>query len=129
MVVFDTESLLLFYLDEEGAPVVEEWLGRVIQGAVQGWLSVVNLTELYYILYRRDAAIAEEKIRNLNAYGLQIVQPQDAIWRKAGVIKAMHAIPLADAFAAATAQVKEDQLLVGRDDDFDDLDVPLIRVR
>ncbi len=129
MVVFDTESLLLFYLDEEGAAVVETWLERVVQGAVQGWLNVVNLTELYYILYRRDATIAEEKVRNLNAYGLQVVQPHDAIWRSAGTIKALHAIPLADAFAAATAQVKEDQLLVGWDDDFDDLTISLIRAR
>lgn len=129
MVVFDTETLLLFYLDEEGAAVVEEWLEKVMQGAAPGWLSVVNLTELYYIMYRRDAARAEEKVQNLKAYGIRVVEAYDTVWREAGRIKAMHAIPLADAVAAATAQVKEDQLLVGRDANFGDLGIAVIPVR
>ncbi|GAH84062.1 unnamed protein product, partial [marine sediment metagenome] len=91
---------------------------------------IVNLTEFYYILYRRDAAIAEEKVRNLRAYGMEIVPITDnAIWRETGKIKGEHAISLADAFAVATAIAKKDKLVVGRDEDFKKVNVPQIKVR
>ena len=73
MVVFDTEALLIFYLGEEGAEVVADLLRRIQNKETKGFLNIVNLTEFYYILYRRDAAIAEEKVRNLRAYGMEIV--------------------------------------------------------
>ena len=130
MVVFDTEALLIFYLGEEGAEVVEDLLRRIQNKETKGFLNIVNLTEFYYILYRRDAAIAEEKVRNLKAYGMEIVPIIDnAIWREAGKIKGEHAISLADAFAVATAMAKGDKLVVGRDDDFKKVSVPLIKVR
>jgi predicted nucleic acid-binding protein len=71
MVVFDTEALLIFYLGEEGADIVEDLLRRIQNKELKGFLNIVNLTEFYYILYRRDAAIAEEKERNLRAYGIE----------------------------------------------------------
>jgi len=130
MVVFDTEALLIFYLGEEGAEVVEDLLRRIQNKETKGFLNIVNLTEFYYILYRRDAAIAEEKVRNLRAYGMEIVPIIDnAIWREAGKIKGEHTISLADAFAVATAMAKGDKLVVGRDDDFKKVSVPLIKVR
>ncbi len=130
MVVFDTEALLIFYLGEEGAEVVEDLLRRIQNKETKGFLNIVNLTEFYYILYRRDAAIAEEKVRNLRAYGMEIVPLMDnSIWREAGKIKGEHAISLADAFAVATAMAKNDKLVVGRDEDFKKVSVPLIKVR
>jgi len=130
MVVFDTEALLIFYLDEEGAEVVEDLLRRIQNNETEGFLNIVNLTEFYYILYRRDAAIAEEKVLNLRAYGMEIVPLIDnAIWRETGKIKGEHAISLADAFAVATAIVKKDKLVVGQDEDFKKVKVPQIKVR
>jgi len=130
MVVFDTEALLIFYLGEEGADIVEDLLRRIQNKELKGFLNIVNLTEFYYILYRRDAAIAEEKVRNLRAYGIEIVPLMDnAIWREAGRIKGEHAISLADAFAVATAISKKDKLVVGRDEDFKKVSVPQIKVR
>ncbi|MGB7531955.1 MAG: type II toxin-antitoxin system VapC family toxin [Halobacteriota archaeon] len=130
MVVFDTEALLIFYLGEEGADIVEDLLRRIQNKELKGFLNIVNLTEFYYILYRRDAAIAEEKVRNLRAYGIEIVPLMDnAIWREAGRIKGERAISLADAFAVATAISKKDKLVVGRDEDFKKVSVPQIKVR
>ena len=130
MVVFDTEALLIFYLGEEGAEVVEDLLRRIQNKETKGFLNIVNLTEFYYILYRRDAAIAEEKVRNLRAYGIEIVPLIDnVIWRETGKIKGEHAISLADAFAVATAIAKKDKLVVGRDEDFKKVNVPQIKVR
>jgi predicted nucleic acid-binding protein len=130
MVVFDTEALLIFYMGEEGAEVVEDLLRRIQEGEIKGFLNIVNLTEFYYILYRKEPAIAEEKVRNIRAYGTEIVPlTDDVIWREAGKIKGEHAISLADAFAVATALVKRDKLVVGSDDDYKKVNVPLIKVR
>ena len=69
-------------------------------------------------------------MRNLRAYRLKIVPITDnAIWKEAGKIKGVHTISLADAFAVATAIIKDDKLVVGRDDDFNKADTPLIKVR
>ncbi len=130
MIVLDTESLLIFYLGEVGADVVEDLLKKVLRGDIKGYLNVINLTEFYYILYRKDPMIADEKVGNLRAYGLQIVPvTDDSIWREAGRLKGMHSLSLADAFAAATASVKGSDLVVGSDKEFDGIGVPLMRVR
>jgi predicted nucleic acid-binding protein len=41
------------------------------------------------------------------------------LWREAGKQKALHNIPLADAFAAATANHLEATLVAGKNADFD----------
>jgi len=129
MVVFDTEVLLIFYLGEKGAEIVEELLIKVYEGEIKGYINIVNLTEFYYILYRKAPDLAEEKVQNLKFYGIRVVPVDDnAIWKEAGKIKAKYGIPLADAFAAATAIVKKDKLVIGRDDDFVKLNIPLIKV-
>jgi len=130
MVVFDTEALLIFYLGEEGAAVVEDLLKRIQNKELKGFLNVVNLTEFYYILYRRNPAVAEEKVKHLRAYGLEIVPVMDdGIWREAGKIKGEHGVPLADAFALATALVKKDKLVIGKDKDFKEVRVNVVKVR
>ena len=130
MVVFDTEALLIFYLGEAGSSIVAKLLEQVRNRALPGYLNIVNLTEFYYILNRRDPRVADEKVRNLRAFGLKIVPLADnALWREAGRLKGDYALSLADACAAATAVLQGDKLVVGRDEEFDQLDIPLIKVR
>lgn len=129
-VVFDTEGLLIFYLDEPGAETVEKYLERIQTKELDGYLNIVNLTEFHYILFRRDAEIAEEKERNLRAYGLKIVPVTDnKLWREASLIKARHALSLADAFAVATARTMRARLITGRDEEFKQTGVPLVKLR
>ncbi|HID44028.1 MAG TPA: type II toxin-antitoxin system VapC family toxin [Archaeoglobaceae archaeon] len=130
MVVFDTEAILIFYFGEEGADNVENLLIKIQKGEEKGFMNVINLTEFYYILYRKNPEIADEKVQNLKAYGIEFVPVlDDEIWREAGKIKAEYAIPLADAFAAATAIIKQDELVAGNDRDFENLGIPLLRLR
>ena len=133
-IVFDTEALLAFYFKETGGELVKDFLVKVQKGEVEGYLNIVNLTEFYYILYRIKPQIAEEKERNLRAYGLKIVpvtdgSDSDKLWKEAGRIKGEHALSLADAFAAATARVKKASLLTGTDREFEGLGISLIRVK
>jgi len=129
-IAFDTEALLAFYLGEQGGERVKAYLEKIQDGEAEGLLNIINLTELYYILHRKDPAVAEDKEANLRSYGLKIVTvTDDKLWKEAGVIKAKHAIALVDAFAVATAKVKTAQLVTGRDKEFKGIDVEIIGIR
>jgi predicted nucleic acid-binding protein len=128
-IVFDTEALLAFYLGEPTGKDVERRLVETMKGEIKSYLNIVNLTELYYILYRKNPEIAEEKERNLRGYGVEIVPVEDnELWREAAKTKGKHALSLADAFAVATAKVKTATLLVGSDPEFDGLDISIERI-
>jgi predicted nucleic acid-binding protein len=129
-VVFDTQVLLAFYLGEPGGKEVEKRLEKIIEGEIRGYLNILNLTELYYILYRRSPDLAEEKERTLRGYGLDMVPVDDnTLWKEAAKSKAKHALSLADAFAVATAKVKKANLLVGQDAEFDGIDASIEQIR
>jgi len=118
-VVFDTETLLTFYLGEPDGKNVERHLTKIMKRKIKGYLNIINLTEFYYILYRKSPNLAEEKERNLRGYGLEIVPvDDDELWKEAAKNKERHTLSLADAFAVATANVKKANLLVGRDAEF-----------
>ena len=128
-VVFDTEPLLVFYMGEQGDMVVEGLLNQVIGGDVQAFINIVNLTEFYYILHRFSPEAAEEKTRNLRAYGIKIVPlTDDTLWKLAAEIKSRHPMSIADAYAAATAQVTGSKLVVGRDREFNSLQIETMRI-
>ncbi len=128
--VFDTEAILAFYLAEEGGDIVRDYLEKVQSGDAEGYINIVTLTEIYYILYRADPKLAEEKERNLRLYGLKVVPVEDdGLWREAARTKSRHALSLADAFAAATAKIQKSKLVVGSDKEFKELDIELLRIR
>lgn len=127
--VFDTEAILKFYLGEDGAPKVLELLKHVQDKKVKGYISIINLTEFYYILYRKSPEIAEQKVENLLSFGLVPIEIKDNdLWREAGKLKALHNIPLADSFAAATANHLKATLVAGKDADFEGIEVDMMRV-
>ncbi|NJD54117.1 MAG: type II toxin-antitoxin system VapC family toxin [Candidatus Methanoperedens sp.] len=127
--VFDTEVLLKFYLDEDGAQKILELFKSVQDKKIKGYISVINLTEFYYILYRKSPEIARQKVDNLLSFGLILSEiKDDELWREAGKLKAIHNIPLADAFAAATANHLKATLVAGKDADFEGVDVEMVRV-
>ncbi len=125
--IFDTEVILKFYLGEEGAQEVLELLKSVRDKKVKGYISIINLTEFYYILYRKNPEIAKQKVENLFSFGLIPYEIKDNdLWRKAGELKAIHSIPLGDAFAAATANHLKATLVVGKYSNFDGIDVDIL---
>jgi len=127
---FDSEAILAFYLDEEGAEVVEECLEKVQNGVAEGCISIINLTEICYILSRVSPELAEEKQKNLRLYGLKVVPVEDdGLWREAARVKAKHPLSLADAFAVATAETSKSNLVVGSDKEFKELNIQLVRIR
>jgi predicted nucleic acid-binding protein len=119
--VFDTQALLVLYLGEAGSDKVERYLQSVSDRTIRGYLNLVNLAELYYILRRIDKKTADEKERNLRSFGVRTVSitNNSPLWREASIIKAENALSLADAFAASTALVYKGTLLTGSDVEFE----------
>jgi predicted nucleic acid-binding protein len=127
---FDSEAILAFYLGEEGGEFVRDSLGKVQNGDAEGYINILNLTEIYYILFRVDPELAEEKQRNLRLYGLKVIPVEDDdLWREAARIKGRHALSLADAFAVATAKSFESKLVVGSDKEFSEINIQLVKIR
>jgi len=118
MLVFDAEPLLAFFTGEAEAPAVRRLLDRVHQGKEEGGVCTVNLAEAFYFLHRRSEQDAESAVTALGEWGL-VFHPADAVWKEAAKLKADHAIPLGDAYAAATALSLKAELVCGADSPFD----------
>ena len=121
IVVFDTQALLKLYFGEPGAEKVEEYLKGVLEKKIKGYINLVTLTELCYVLCRVSETMAKEKDRNLRSFGVKVVSVRDnsELWREAALIKALHPLSLADAFGAATAILLKATLITGADTEFD----------
>ncbi len=127
---FDSEAILAFFIGEEGGEQVRDILLKVQQGEIQGYLNIINLTEIYYIIFRVSPKLAEEKQKNLRLFGLKIIPIDDnGLWREAANAKCNHSLSLADAFAVATAEHFKTKLVVGSDEEFNNLNIQLLRVR
>lgn len=129
-VVFDAEPLVAHADDEPGADVVEEWLNAVAVDEADGYVSYVNLSEVRYVLARKyDGDTADEYTGWLLDVGVVPVEVE-SLWKTASDYVLRHSPALGDSFALATADEKDAELLVGADDDYDDvIEVEVTRFR
>ena len=128
-IVFDTEPLLIFYKGETGQTKVRDLLIRVNEGKLKAYINIVNLTEFYYILHRYSPEIAEEKTRTLKEFGIKIIPITDnTLWKTAAQTKSQNPMSLADAFAVATAKTLNSKLVIGKDTEFDEIDVDTLKI-
>lgn len=120
-IVFDSQPLLSFFLQEEGAARVESLIGEIEKGSREGYINIVNLIELRYILAKAGKDLAEESV---TGSGMKIVPlaAGDYIWKIAAELKANYAISLADTCAAATAISLDCPLVVGPDPEIKQLE-------
>jgi len=129
-VVFDTEPLLTFFKGESGDTEVEALLNKVVDGSLVAYVNIVNLSEFYHILHRFSPEAAEEKTRNLRAYGVKVIPlTDDALWKMAAKTKSMYPMSLADAYAVATAKVTNSLLVIGKDREFDGIEIETIEIK
>jgi predicted nucleic acid-binding protein len=127
---FDSEAILAFHLNETGGEIVRDCLRKVQDGDAEGFINIINLAEIYYILYRKDPSLAEEKCKALRIFGVKVVPVEDDyLWRRAAQIKGQHSRSFADAFAVATAETTKSTLVVGRDKEFAGLKVKFLTIR
>jgi uncharacterized protein with PIN domain len=129
-VVFDAEPLIAHADDEPGSDVVEEYLDAVAVEDTAGYVSCVNLAEIRYTLARKyDRTTADDYLDWLDELGIE-TQDVDTVWINASEYILKYNPALGDSFALATAEDVDATLLVGGDDDYDDVsDVPIERFR
>jgi predicted nucleic acid-binding protein len=130
ILTFDTEPIVAFFFGEPGAKPVIDLLQKIQNNDAEGYINVVNLTEVYYAIARRDAKAAENKLKTLRVFGLKVVPVTDnGLWREAALIKNKYLLSLGDCFAAATAQALKSKLVVGTDRELKNLPLELIKIR
>ncbi len=127
--VFDTEAIIAYLYGEPGHETVAEYLSDVFAGETDGFLAEANASEVFYLVARFEGTdaetpttdsfrVADRDLRALERRGLTVRSPD---WRLVGRVKAEGHVSLADAAAVALAYDRDATLLVGGDDDFDDL--------
>lgn len=129
-VVFDAEPLIAHADEEPGSDVVEKYLDAVAVEDAAGYTSCVNLAEVRYTIARKyDRGTADQYIEWLSDLGIKTVDVGDG-WVKASEYILQYNPALGDSFALAAAEDVGGTLLVGGDNDYDEIsDVPIERFR
>ena len=119
--VVDANAILDYVQDGPGAATVERLLRDAFREHSSLLISVVNLGEVFYILWKnRGEQTARRTIDDLGLLPLQIIPVDLAQALKAGEIKVNHNIPYADSIAAALA-FTHNATIVTSDRDFEKL--------
>ena len=119
----DAGPMIAFLDDEPGADVAEDILTE--PGSVC-YAHIFNLTEVYYIYFRRrGAVVAEDAVQSLLEVGIMVRDDAGtAFWKEAATFKGMHAISLPDAFCLTLARRLGGTMVTTDHSEFDPL-VPL----
>lgn len=113
-IVFDSFALITLFEEEKGAHEVAQLLSDISAGKLDGFISAINLGEIYYITARRKGEEkAEAVLHAVLHFPLEIVAPDYHACMDAAKIKASHKMSYADAFAAALTQKKRATLITG----------------
>jgi predicted nucleic acid-binding protein len=131
--VFDAEPLIAYCYDEPGADRVESLLTAIYDGDVTGLLSEVTATEITYKIAwleaddrptDADLDTGRTQLKDIVDGGCRLESTTDT-WETAARVKAGGGISLGDAFAVALADATDATLVVGADDDFDELPISI----
>jgi predicted nucleic acid-binding protein len=124
---FDSEPLIAYFLGDETAKQIVPLLQGILNGETVAYINIVNLSEIYYILHRINPSIVDSKIEILQNYGINLVTvTENGLWKNAAKIKSSHSMSLADAYAVATAIETGSTLVIGRDKEFNTVDIEKI---
>jgi len=128
-IIFDAEPLIAYFCNEPGSDTVETYVDAV-EGAADGYISAINLAEVHYVVRAIDGEErADAVVDVLEESGIRRVDTEQT-WSAAADFKFRCSPALGDAFALGTAAYVDGMLLVGADDDYDDVtDVPITRFR
>jgi predicted nucleic acid-binding protein len=127
-IAIDAEPLIAYYWDEPGADTVEETLDDVERGHVRGWINTITCTEVRHVCGRDDQEKSRQYVNRIRDW-FNIATAED-VWERAATYKQEYPVALGNAFTFATAGDVNATLLVGGDDDYDDVsDVPIERFR
>ena len=113
-IIFDSYALIAVFEEEKGHEKVTQLLSEIAEEKHEGFLSAVNLGEIYYMLSRkRGKERAEIALHSVFQMPIEIVDADVSLAYEAAKIKAKCKMSYADAFAAALTILKKGTLITG----------------
>ncbi len=120
--VLDSCLLLAFLRKEKNWKEVKEYLEQAKQGKIKIFISWMNLSEVYYKVYRKlGQSKANKTLAIIKSLPLEIILPKEETFIKAGKIKGQNPIAFVDCFTAALAEEKKAKIITG-DPEFEQLE-------
>ena len=120
-IVFDSYALIALFRQVPGYEFVRDLLVNMANDESEGYISAINLGEVYYMISRKsNIKNAETAITAIKQMPINIVGPDLKMCLDAAAIKAKHSLSYADAFATVLTINKKAVLITG-DDEFDSL--------
>ncbi|MDQ1331177.1 MAG: uncharacterized protein QG578_1444 [Thermodesulfobacteriota bacterium] len=117
--ILDTSALLTYIEDEEGAADVENFLIKAERGEAEIYISFISLTEIFYIsIQEKGETEALRRIELIQSLAVHVVESYKDLNMKAGKLKAVNRISLADSFIAALCRDYQG-ILVHKDPEFE----------
>lgn len=112
--VLDSHAVFVYLEKEPGYEKVSALLARSAETGRDLLMTTVNWGEIYYITRReKGEETAEEVIKVLDSFPIEVVEVDKALAKQAGVYKAAKKMSYADCFAAALAKIKKAELITG----------------
>ena len=119
--VFDSYAFIAFFRQERGYELVRDLLVKMANNESEGYITTVNIGEVYYMIARKsNQKAAETALDALLKFPLHIVEADLKLSLEAAKLKAKYSLSYADAFAAALTIQKKAVLITG-DDEFNAL--------
>lgn len=120
-IVFDSYVFIGLFRKDPGYEQIRDLLVKMTNDESEGYITAVNLGEVYYMISRKSSAKhAETAIAAIKQMPIYIVDPDLKLCLEAAGLKARYSLSYADAFAAALTINKKAVLLTG-DREFDSL--------
>ena len=112
--VLDSWALMALFNNEPAADAVEKILEQASAERHKLLMSVVNWGEVYYSVMRGvSAAMAEQKLKEMDAMPIEIVGADLHLTKQAAIFKATKKMSYADCFGAALAKIKNAEFVTG----------------
>lgn len=112
--VFDSYAWIAFFRKEKSWELIQELLIKMSNEEITGWITTVNLGEVYYMISRKNSAKqADLAIEALLNFPLNIIEADLKLALQAAKLKATYKLSYADAFAAALTIFKKAVLITG----------------
>ena len=126
--VFDSFALLAFIFNESDADRVADYFKKALVDKKRIFISTVNWAEVMYRVIRAQGRTAWKAVQSrLHDLPIELVNADLTLSEAAAEFKAEHRMSLADAYAAALAQIKNAELVTG-DAEFQPLERVLKRI-
>ncbi len=129
--VLDSCLLLAFLRKEKNWKEIKKFLEKAQQNEINIFISWMNLSEVYYKVYRKQGqSKANKTLAIIKSLPIEIILPEEETFLKAGKFKGEHPIAFVDCFTAALAEEKRAKIITG-DPEFEELenDIEMVWLR